>query len=68
MSQSTIKFELKSGLVSLLVLLLSFGVQAQDETLDENPAEAPDKLSGRYLVWNILQRPFPMKPLAWRHC
>lgn len=42
MSQSTIKFEL----AGLLLLLLSFAVPAQVETLDENQVELPNGLSG----------------------
>jgi hypothetical protein len=49
-SQSIIKFVnsggCKKALTGLLVLLLSFGVPAQEETLDENPAELPNELSG----------------------
>ncbi|MCH8228469.1 MAG: hypothetical protein IIC63_08670, partial [Proteobacteria bacterium] len=42
MSQSTIKSEL----AGLLLLLLSFAVPAQVETLDENQVELPNGLSG----------------------
>ncbi|MCH7506706.1 MAG: hypothetical protein IID60_05345 [Proteobacteria bacterium] len=50
MSQSTIKSEHKLGYkktrVILLVLALSFAVPAQAETLDENPVQLPNGLSG----------------------